>query len=149
MKGNTPSLQLVYVSRAVAAFTPSDLRELLEKARTNNTRIQVTGLLLYHNLSFFQILEGAQEHVLPLFTQIGKDKRHDNVLLLSKKTVEERNFGEWCMGFIDINTTAGKLPGFVKILEAKSSFLDLQGDVKLVARLIDGFHEGRWRQSIE
>jgi hypothetical protein len=42
-----------------------------------------------------------------------------------------------------------KLPGFLELLEAKSSFLELEGDAKLTAKLIDGFQEGRWRQSIE
>jgi hypothetical protein len=54
------------------------------------------------------------------------------------------------MGFVDVDeTAAARLPGFVKLLEAKASFLDLQGDAKVVAKLIDGFQEGRWRQSVE
>ena len=50
---------------------------------------------------------------------------------------------------MDIDRTAGKLPGFVKLLEAKASFLDLQGDAALVTRLVDGFQDGQWRQSVE
>jgi hypothetical protein len=71
------------------------------------------------------------------------------VLLLSKKHVKERNFGAWSMGFVEVDPVAAKLPGFVKLLEATVSFLDLQGDAKLVTKLIDGFREGRWRQSVE
>ncbi len=71
------------------------------------------------------------------------------MLLLSKQAVKERNFGAWNMGFMDIDRTAGKLPGFVKLLEAKASFLDLQGDAALVTRLVDGFQDGQWRQSVE
>ena len=63
--------------------------------------------------------------------------------------VEERNFAAWSMGFVDVEPQTTKLPGFMKLLEAKPSFLDLQGDSELTARLIDGFQEGRWRQSIE
>ena len=84
-----------------------------------------------------------------MFAHIGKDKRHNNVLLLSREQVEERNFGAWSMGFVDVDPMTTKLTGFLKLLEAKSSFLELQGDAKLVKRLIDGFQEGKWRQSIE
>ena len=144
-----PLVQLVYASAATKPFTQGDLRDLLSKARTNNSNVSVTGLLLYHKLSFFQILEGLEQDVAPLFARIGRDPRHDRVLLLSKKEMEARNFGAWSMGFVDVDPSAAALPGFVKLLEAKSSFLELQGDSKLLARLIDGFQEGQWRQGIE
>lgn len=144
-----PLIKLVYVSAATRPFTQPALRELLSKARTFNSSVNISGLLLYHERSFFQILEGEEENVTPLFAHIGLDPRHDRVLLLSKQEVEERNFGAWSMGFIDVDPMAAKLPGFLKLLEAKSSFLELQGDTKLVAKLIDGFQEGRWRQNIE
>lgn len=142
-------IQLVYASAAINPFSPTDLRELLSKARENNSSIGVTGLLLYHNQSFFQILEGEEEDVAPLFARIGRDRRHDRVLLLSKKNSKERNFGEWSMGFVDLGQTTSKLHGFVELLEAKASFLDLRGDSELVAKLIDGFQDGRWRRSID
>ena len=145
-----PLIQLVYASAATKPFTQNALRELLSKARTFNSSVGISGLLLYHEQSFFQILEGPAEVVIPLFTRIERDPRHERVLLLSKKeNGEERNFAAWSMGFIDVDSMAAKLPGFLKMLEAKSSFLELQGDAKLVAKLIDGVQEGRWRQSIE
>lgn len=83
-----------------------------------------------------------------MFARIRLDRRHDHVLLLSKKNVEERNFGDWSMGFVAVEA-ASKLPGFVKLMAATSSFLDLQGDSEWVAKLIDGFQEGRWRQCVD
>jgi hypothetical protein len=141
----------VYVSAATKPFAPADLRTLLSKARAFNSSIGIgiSGLLLYHERSFFQILEGEVEQITHLFAHIGKDKRHDNVLLLSREEVKERNFGAWSMGFVDVDPMTTKLTGFLKLLEVKSSFLELQGDAKLVAKLIDGFQEGRWRQNIE
>lgn len=141
-------IQIVYASAATRPFTGIELRELLLKARINNSKVGITGLLLYHKMSFFQILEGDEQDVLPLFAHIERDSRHDRVLLLSKKEVTAQNFGDWSMGFIDMDKMVDKLPGFVKLFEAKPSFIDLKGDSKLVARLIDGFQEGGWRQSI-
>jgi hypothetical protein len=142
-------VQLVYVSAATKPFTQPQLRELLAKARKHNSGKDITGLLLYHQRSFFQILEGEVDAVNLLFNLIGKDARHNCVVLLSRSEVKERNFGDWSMGFVDLDETSAQLPGFMKLMEAKSSFLGLQGDSKLVAKLIDGFQQGRWRQSID
>jgi hypothetical protein len=142
-------IQLVYASAAVKPFTGDELRELLVKARSNNTSLGVTGLLLYNHGSFFQVLEGEGEIVDPLFTKIERDPRHDRVLLLSRKNLNERCFGDWEMGFLDLDRTALKLPGFVRLLESTSTFLDLKGDSAMVGRLIDGFHTGLWRQAVE
>ena len=144
-----PLLRLVYVSAAPHPFTQPQLRELLAKARVHNSGKDITGLLLYHQQSFFQILEGPEDAVAALFDHIARDKRHDSVLLLSKQEVAERNFGDWSMGFVDVDLTAKHLPGFLKLLQAKSSFLQLKGDAKRVTKLIDGFQDGQWRQSID
>ena len=144
-----PLIRSVYVSAATKPFSPPQLRELLLKARAFNSSHGISGLLLYHQQSFFQILEGRANEVSSLFDRIEVDKRHHRVLLLSKGSVPHRNFGDWSMGFVDTELTPEKLPGFKKLMRAKSSFLELQGDSKLVARLIDGFHEGQWRQVID
>jgi len=125
--------QLVYASAAAAPFTRNQLRDLLSQSRKFNSGVGITGLLLYHKLSFFQILEGPEQSVTSLYARIERDPRHHSVLLLSKKEGKERNFGAWSMGFIDGDQTAAKLPGFVKLLEAKASFLDLEGDSKVMA----------------
>ena len=84
-----------------------------------------------------------------MYELIDRDPRHERVLLLAKTVEEERSFGAWSMGFVDVDQAAVKLPGFIKLLDAKASFLDLRGDSKLLAKLIDGFQEGKWRQGIE
>jgi hypothetical protein len=119
-------IRLIYVSAATQPFTQAGLRELLSKARTHNSAASITGLLLFHRESFFQILEGDEEVVAPLFVEIERDPRHHRVLMLSKTSIEERNFNDWSMGFIDVDRMATKLSGFTELLRAKSSFLDLR-----------------------
>jgi Sensors of blue-light using FAD len=143
-----PFLQLIYASAAVKPFTPPELRDLLAVARGKNTPIEVSGLLLYNQGSFFQILEGEEDTVEALYQKIGKDPRHTKVLLLLKRKLEERNFGEWSMGFADVARMSAGAPGFMELLNASSSFLDLQGDAKLLGRLVDGFQDGNWRQFV-
>ena len=55
---NDSIYQLVYISAANHEFTEKELHELLSKARKNNESYGITGMLLYHQGSFIQALEG-------------------------------------------------------------------------------------------
>jgi len=142
-------IQLIYVSSAKNLFTPAELRELLRLARIKNERLDVTGMLLYHEGSFLQVLEGPSSAVDPLLATINHDKRHQKLMLLLRREIEERNFADWKMGFVDVAAQAQSLPGFHDYFQSHSSFLDLLGDPKTVERVVDGFRDGQWRQYIE
>ena len=58
-----PLIRVTYVSAACHPFTEAELCELLLHAKTNNSKGVITGLLLYHRMSFFQILEGTEADV--------------------------------------------------------------------------------------
>ncbi|WP_188557330.1 BLUF domain-containing protein [Hymenobacter glacieicola] len=49
---------IVYQSSAVGLPTTAELKFLLRQSRANNQRLHITGLLLYSNGSFLQVLEG-------------------------------------------------------------------------------------------
>jgi len=57
---------LVYVSSAVTFFSSAELVTLLEKSRANNTRLGISGLLLYKDGNTMQLLEGERDIVLAL-----------------------------------------------------------------------------------
>ena len=48
---------VVYVSSSTQTFTQSDLQMLLQKARDKNTQLDLTGMLLYKDGNFMQVLE--------------------------------------------------------------------------------------------
>lgn len=141
-------IQLVYASAASVDFTDQDLEDLLDLARTNNAKLNVTGVLLFKDNTFFQVLEGYRKDVEPLYDHIGLDKRHNNVLLLAKNDIEERNFGEWQMGFVRDQRVIDSLPGFVDFFAGRT-FIDLQGDSKRMHQVLDGFRRGRWRRKCD
>ena len=141
-------IQLIYVSAALKLFTPAELRELLRLARIKNQRLDVTGMLLYHQGSFLQVLEGPAAAVDPLLETIGADQRHHKLMLLLRREIEARNFADWKMGFVDVAAQAQALPGFRDYFKSHSSFLDLLGEPKTVERVVDGFRDGQWRQYI-
>jgi hypothetical protein len=56
-------------------------------------------MLCYDPSFFLQCLEGPQEAVNELYSDIVRDPRHKNVTLLEYVTVGEREFGAWSMAF--------------------------------------------------
>jgi len=90
---------LVYTSIAKQKMSDDDLRDLLAKTRKKNEIRQVTGMLLYLDPFFMQVLEGQEEIVNELFNLIKHDSRHHKISLIYKKPLEERYFKNWTMGF--------------------------------------------------
>ena len=145
----TPDLiQLVYVSAATVNFSSEDLDTLLDKARANNAALDVSGMLLFHEGTFLQVLEGSKQNVDMLYNKIALDTRHGNVLLLATREIDERNFGDWSMGFVRDKKLMQELPGFVDFFQGRD-FVDLHGDSKRVSQILDGFRRGRWHRRCE
>ncbi len=105
--------QLIYVSSAVTPFSDEELKSLLVNCRSRNTSIEVTGLLLYKDGNFMQLLEGEREVLETLYTKISRDPRHRGLIVLIRQTIAERSFPNWSMGFRDLrNKEVQSLPGY-------------------------------------
>ncbi len=96
-------IRLVYMSQAIKPYSTDDLMALLRKARQNNSRDDITGVLLYFNECFVQVLEGKEEIVNATFQRIKKDSRHTNVAELEREYIKERQFPDWSMGFEEVD----------------------------------------------
>ncbi|GGK91000.1 hypothetical protein JOE58_000624 [Curtobacterium luteum] len=108
-----PLLSLVYASRAVVGFDLDDLDELLAHARTANESAGITGLLLFKDHRFLQLLEGPEAAVRDKMTYITEDPRHDDVTVLLEEQVPERQFPGWTMGYATEDTLQhADLPGY-------------------------------------
>ncbi len=97
---------LTYSSIAVQPFSRSDLQALLRQARSFNQTAGVTGLLLYRDSRFVQVLEGAQHTVLDLYRRIENDPRHAKLRVLSVEGAASRAFSAWSMGYIPVEQSA-------------------------------------------
>lgn len=73
---------LIYVSIARNALRSEELLELLRVSRENNMRDGITGLLLYKDGKFMQLLEGPEATVCATYSRIEKDRRHHDVTIL-------------------------------------------------------------------
>jgi hypothetical protein len=120
------------------------LAQLLEKCRSNNATCDVTGMLLYQNGSFFQVLEGNRGTVERLFDKIAIDPRHKRVTKVILEPIAERAFGDWTMGYPQITSKElAEIPGLNDFFRQASSYLELgEGRAKT---LLAAFKEGKWR----
>lgn len=147
MSDENQFIQYVYASRATVPCDAAFLKALLEKARSNNGGLGVSGMLLYHAGAFFQVLEGLPEVLAPLYAKIERDKRHDRIVLLQKRAVSERSFSEWSMGLMKTDSLALKAtPGLNDFLSG--GVLSLAEDSERLAKLLGGFRAGQWRQNM-
>ena len=112
-----------------------ELRKILNKSCENNARLGVTGLLLYKDGSFMQMLEGERETVEQLYAKIRRDPRHSGIIVLFRGETPEREFPDWSMGFRDLESgDAHELPGFNEFMNTPldaSEFADLSRTVRL------------------
>lgn len=144
----TTLIHLIYCSAASRPFSAGDLTELLAGARLHNQRHGITGMLLYADGSFFQVLEGAPADVDQLFDRISRDSRHDHVTLIIREPLALRAFGEWTMGHADITPEElDEIVGTNDFFAAGRSFIDIgEGRAK---KLLAAFREGRWRTALD
>lgn len=143
-------IQLVYISAAAVPFDEASLDALLDVSRRNNEAADITGLLVFHEGSFLQVLEGEPEAVMPLFDKIGADRRHAKVTKLLARTIERREFGDWRMGFVRNDPRHRKdPPGFARFMEEGLASTSVAPDADRVRRVLEQFRDRQWRQRIE
>lgn len=117
-------LSLIYSSVATSTLEPADLTALLTQSRASNEQTGITGMLLFRNGYFLQVLEGPDAAVRGKMHTIRDDSRHTKVTVLLEDLIEERQFPEWTMGFPS-NEELEDVPGY------RATFDDLdahQGD---------------------
>ncbi len=96
---------LVYTSLATNPLSEEELVRLLMKSRANNKGLDVSGMLLYLQGKFIQVLEGEREQVRSLYNRIQKDRRHRKVTVVVEGESPDRIFQNWSMGFKHLTQT--------------------------------------------
>ena len=120
---------LIYVSVANGDLSEHELVDLLTVSRENNTRDEITGMLLYKDGRFMQLLEGPESAVCATYARIARDLRHRDITILLEGELAERDFSDWSMGFQALdNEAARQTPGFSPFLDTRFSVFEFQSD---------------------
>ena len=137
----------IYISAATDDFLKEDIISILELSRENNAKLGITGILLYDEGSFFQVLEGKSNVINSLYEKLLKDRRHTRAKKIVVEPIETRCFSEWTMGYTGLTKQdLNKIDGLNDFFVNGKTFVDL--DEQRVTKLLDAFKDGRWRSSI-
>ena len=97
------SYTLCYVSSCNDDLSARDLEQLFHVNKRNNIELNISGILVYNNGNFLQILEGDEQKIINLFKKIRVDKRHSHIIELISSHKSERIFDDYEIGFILVN----------------------------------------------
>lgn len=91
--------QVIYISTATAEARAGDASVILEASRRNNARDDITGLLYFDGKRFLQALEGDARALDQVLSRIEADPRHRALVILTDRTIDAREFGDWAMAY--------------------------------------------------
>ena len=92
-----------YVSTASSKLNENNIEEILNRSEDKNNKKDITGLLLFSEGNFFQIIEGEEKMVKNLFQKIKEDQRHYNIIKLFEKPIQKESFDGYKCDFIAEN----------------------------------------------
>lgn len=137
-------LSIIYSSTATAPFTDDDLAVLLMNSRANNKRLDLTGLLLYKDGHFLQLLEGPLDVVRDRMAIIAADPRHDNVTTLLEEVVQMRRFPDWSMGYEPVtDALTDDIPGYRSLFDDVDAAAAPASGTMMALRQLIGWFQAR------
>ena len=88
-----------YISNKSEHVNKKDIQEIFETTQKNNKSRNITGILLYLENSFFQVLEGDRQELVAVFNTIEMDDRHENIFVVIDKPIDKQTFKDYKSGF--------------------------------------------------
>lgn len=95
--------RLLFVSKQSTKMKDEEIFSIFKKSKANNTHKKITGLLLYVEGAFMEVLEGEEQEIKNLYRFIASDKRHTLPKIILQGPIDERYFKGWSLGY-PINT---------------------------------------------
>ena len=135
-------ISIIYSSSAKLPFSDGELTSLLKQSRENNTRLAITGLLLYKAGAFMQDLEGEERTVETMYPKVEKDPRHFGMTQVRWERLRERRFPDWSMGFKNLrDVDLRQTPGYSEFMNEPLTSAIFQADPSRAAKLLLTFAE--------
>ncbi|MDT0641652.1 BLUF domain-containing protein [Zunongwangia sp. F363] len=89
-----------YVSTARRELSSQEVEEILKISEINNNNNNITGLLLFSEGNFFQVLEGEEHSISDLYEKIKQDKSHHSIIKIFEKPINKESFEEYSCKFL-------------------------------------------------
>jgi len=108
---------LIYISTATKYYSKKELDVIWTHAKNNNSKNDITGILLYQEGIFMQLLEGHKDDILSLYEVIQNDSRHICEKQPLIGTSSKRFFPDWSMDFKNLDYESRDVPSLNQFLE--------------------------------
>lgn len=93
--------QILYCSLLSQPLEEADIEALAHSAANLNRMDHITGLLMYADGVFLQLIEGPRQAVNHLWARLLHDKRHRGIVqLYHRREVEQRACANWNMRYV-------------------------------------------------
>lgn len=94
---------ILYQSDRKPICTEAEIQKILASCKKNNSHKDITGMLIYTNNKFMQMLEGDYNAITELYNKIKQDQRHHHVVSISLGMLKKRNFPGWAMALKEVD----------------------------------------------
>ena len=94
--------EIIYVSTLADDAPVRVVADIANKARGNNRRAEITGLLVFDGMHFCQQLEGCFAQVAATMDRISKDPRHHHLAVVHSGPLDKRRFGRFSLGYTSV-----------------------------------------------
>lgn len=91
---------IVYVSTASNELEKKEIEKTLSSSKTSNNQNDITGLLLFSEGNFFQIIEGEKNSIIKLFDTIKEDDRHHDIIQIFGKDIHKEAYDGYACDFV-------------------------------------------------
>ncbi|KAA1243276.1 BLUF domain-containing protein [Aquimarina sp. RZ0] len=94
---------LCYVSTTNPELSDAEIQELLDFVKQNNRHQNFTGVLMYSDGNFFQVLEGEKKEVSIMFEKIKLDSRHHSMIMIFDREITKSSFTNYDTAFMVVS----------------------------------------------
>ncbi len=134
-----------YMSSFVEEMSGNEIEKLASQAAKNNAEHDITGVLMAKGGLFFQIIEGPEENIDKLFTNILKDPRHEKIITLGIQLGDlKRLFPNWHMKEINLDTTTS-----VRLQPVKAIIDAVHAQSAIIANLTEALAASAWTELLD
>jgi len=134
-----------YISSFVKDMSVNEIKEISSQAAKNNAEKDITGVLMAKGGVFFQIIEGPEENIDRLFTNILKDIRHEKIITLGIQIGDlKRLFPNWHMKEINLDTTTSE-----RLQPVKAIIDAVHAQAAIIENLTEALAASAWAELLD
>ena len=134
-----------YISSFVKDMSDNEIKVLASQAAQNNVENDITGVLMAKGGVFFQIIEGPEENIDRLFTNILKDPRHEKIVTLGIQIGDlKRLFPNWHMKEINLDTTTS-----VRLQPVRAIIDAVHAQATIIENLTEALAASAWAELLD